>query len=192
MNGLAGAIQQYRRERQVFPIVIGMERLDRGACAQIAQRLGGAPIFDSDHYDIYQLVSILRCASRIVSSRYHAIVTSMAAGIPSAGVTMDERIRNLMDERGHNHLFLEADDPALEENLVVILKTLDRDEESIGDEIRRTVARNLRVMARMGVQFEECLARCYPEFPVRQGRLSWEDYLPPLSPALRQLAEEYC
>jgi len=44
-------------------------------------------------------------------------------------------------------------------------------------------------MARMGVYFEELVARHFPEFPVRHGVLSWEDYLPPLSPGLCRLLE---
>ena len=55
----------------------------------------------------------------------------------------------------------------------------------------RVVARNLQLMARMGTYFEEQVARRYPEFPIRTGTLSWEDYLPPLSPALQQLLETY-
>ena len=31
----------------------------------------------------------------------------------------------------------------------------------------------------------------YPEFPLRSGVLSWEDYLPPLDENLLQLAERY-
>jgi hypothetical protein len=46
-------------------------------------------------------------------------------------------------------------------------------------------------MARMGVYFEEHLQRRYPEFPIRSGVRSWEDYLPPLSPRLAKLVEEY-
>ena len=49
----------------------------------------------------------------------------------------------------------------------------------------RTVARNLQMMARMGVYFEERVARQYPDFPIRTGVLGWEEYLPPLSPALQ-------
>ncbi len=40
----------------------------------------------------------------------------MPALVPSAGVTMDERIRNLMQERGHNHLLMNVDDPDLGES----------------------------------------------------------------------------
>ena len=46
-------------------------------------------------------------------------------------------------------------------------------------------------MAQMGVHFERHLQQRYPEFPVRTGLYSWEDYLPPLSPLLRQIVEKY-
>ena len=68
------------------------------------KKFPACPIFTSDDYDMYQLVSILRQASYMVSSRYHGIVTCMPSLVASAGVTMDERIRNLMRERGHQHL----------------------------------------------------------------------------------------
>ena len=56
----------------------------------------------------------------MVSSRYHGIVTCDAGAGPSAGVTMDERIRNLMRERGHQDLLLTVDDPELEAKLAAI------------------------------------------------------------------------
>ena len=45
--------------------------------------------------------------------------------------------------------------------------------------------KNLKVMARMGVFFEEEVQRRYPEFPTRTGEWSWEDYLPPMNASLR-------
>jgi hypothetical protein len=53
------------------------------------------------------------------------------------------------------------------------------------------VVRNLKVMARMGVYFEEEVQRRYPEFPTRRGEWSWEDYLPPMNSGLHSLAEAY-
>jgi hypothetical protein len=47
--------------------------------------------------------------------------------------------------------------------------------------------RNLKMMARMGVYFEEEVQRRYPEFPTRRGEWSWEDYLPPMGKGLREL-----
>lgn len=104
---------------------------------------------------------------------------------------MDERIRNLMHERGHQDLLLTVDDPELEPKLLVILDKLRRESETIADGIGRTVVKNLKVMARMGVYFQEELQRRYPDFPVRTGTYGWEEYLPPLSPILHQLAGAY-
>jgi len=127
----------------------------------------------------------------MVSSRYHGIVTCMPALVASAGVTMDERIRNLMRERGHSHLFLTVDDPDLETKLLQVMETLVAEADAVRDGIGRTVVRNLKVMARMGTYLEDAVRRTYPEFPLRQGVLSWEDYLPPLSEDLLRLVERY-
>jgi hypothetical protein len=111
--------------------------------------------------------------------------------VVSAGVTMDERLRNLMRERGQPELVLEVDDPDLEEKLILVLRDLLKNMESIREGIGRTVVRNLKAMARMGVHFESHVQQRYPEFPVRSGLQSWEAYLPPLSPTLRNLVETY-
>src|SRR5271170_7089485 len=191
ISGFGKAAAAFQERHRVFPILVAMERLDAVACRSMSEFLPGAPIFTSDDYDMFQLVSILRCASYMVSSRYHGIVTCMPSLVASAGVTMDERIRNLMRERGHEHLFLTVDDPDLETKLLQVMETLVSEAESVRDGIGKTVVRNLKVMARMGTFLEDAMRRTYPEFPLRSGVLSWEDYLPPLSDTLVQLAERY-
>jgi polysaccharide pyruvyl transferase WcaK-like protein len=191
LKAFADGVNQFRRNHQVFPVLIGMEALDRRACEIMGAQLGNVPLFISDEYDMFHLVSILRCCQLLVSSRYHGIVTCMPAMVPSAGITMDERIRNLMRERGQQDLLLEVTDPNLSQKLVPILEKLLQEREAIRSGIGRTVARNLKLMARMGVYFQEQVSQCYPEFPLRTERLSWEDFLPPLSPALQSLVETY-
>jgi polysaccharide pyruvyl transferase WcaK-like protein len=191
LAAMARGVENYRKGRNVFPVLIAMEMLDRDACERIAQKLGGAPIFSSDRYDMYELVSILRACHRLLSSRYHAIVTSMPAGIPSAGVAMDERVRNLMRDRGHDHLLMEVDEPHLANRIVESLRSLDSQEDEVREGMARAVIRNLPLMARMGVYLEEEVARHFPGFPVRKGVLHWEDYLPPLSSNLRRLLETH-
>jgi len=188
---LAAGIAKYRKSRPVFPILVGMEMLDLDACQRVSEKLGGVPIFASDQYDMYEIVSILRSCHRMLSSRYHAIVTTMSTGVPSAGVTMDERIRNLMRDRGHEHLLMRVDELELEDKIVAALRALDSHTDAIREAMGRTVARNLQLMARMGMYLEEQVARHYPEFPVRTGVLGWEDYLPPLSPGLRKFVEQH-
>jgi len=191
LNAIANAVGAYRQKRSVFVVLVATEQLDARACHRISEKLGQVPVLTSEDHDMYQLVSILRACHMMISSRFHGIVTSMPGLVPSAGITMDERIRNLMRERGHQNLLMNVDDPDLEPKLLVALETLARDGESIADGIGRAVARNLRAMARMGVYFEEEVQRRYPDFPTREGEWSWEDYLPPLSPGLRSLIEAY-
>jgi polysaccharide pyruvyl transferase WcaK-like protein len=188
---MAAGILNYKKDHAAFTILIAMEMLDSDACNQISEKLGGAPIFSSEQYNMYELVSILRSAHRVVSSRYHAIVTSMPAAIPSIGITMDERIRNLMRERGHEHLLMTVDDAEIEDKIPVALEILDSQSEQIRFDMERVVAHNLQLMAKMGVYLEEQVARTYPEFPIRTGVLTWEDYLPPLGPCLRRLIEKH-
>jgi polysaccharide pyruvyl transferase WcaK-like protein len=191
LSSIAKAVAAFRQKKNVFVIMAATERMDARACRRISEKLGGVPVLTSDNYNMYQLVSILRACRMMVSSRYHGIVTSMPALVPSAGITMDERIRNLMNERGHPELLMNVDDVDLEERTLASLEILERDGERIADGIARTVVRNLKLMARMGVYFEEEVQRRYPEFPTRRGEWSWEDYLPPMSDGLKQLVTAY-
>ncbi len=190
-NAIANAVDAFRKKKSVFVILAATERLDARPARRIAEKLGGVPVLTSDEYNMYELVSILRSCHMMASSRYHGIVTSMPALVPSCGITMDERIRNLMRERSQNDLSMAVDDPELEGKLLAALETLSREGERIADGIARTVVRNLKVMARMGVHFEEELQRRYPEFETRRGEWSWEDYLPPMSGALHELVTAY-
>ena len=191
VDGYVQATKAFLQRHNVFPILVAMERLDAVACRAMEKELPGVPILTSDDYDMFELVSILRACTYMVSSRYHGIVTCMPAGVASAGVTMDERIRNLMRERGHQQLLLTVDDPELGPKLLEVMERLVLEADAIRDGIGRTVVNNLKAMARMGGFFEEEVRKTYPEFPLRQGVLSWEDNLPPLHENLRKLVEQY-
>ncbi len=191
LTSIANAVDAFRKKRNVFVILAATERLDARPANRISEKLGGVPIFTSDQYNMYELVSVLRACHMMASSRYHGIVTSMPALVPSAGITMDERIRNLMRERDHQDLLMSVDDPDLEPRLLAALETLATEGDRIADGIARTVVRNLKGMARMGVYFEEEVQRRYPDFPTRRGEWSWEDYLPPMNATLRQLVAAY-
>jgi len=192
LTSIANAVDAFRKQRNVFVILAATERLDARPAKRISERLGGVPVLSSDQYNMYELVSILRSCHMMASSRYHGIVTSMPALVPSAGITMDERIRNLMRERGHQELLMTVDDPDLEPKLLKALNVLASEGERISDGIARTVVKNLKVMAQMGVFFEEEVQRRYPEFPTRTGEWNWDDYLPPMSESLKQLVTAYC
>src|SRR5437879_9547626 len=117
----------------------------------------------------------------MVSSRILRMVVCMSMLVVSAGLTMHERIRILMGESRQQHLFLTVYDPDLEPKLLQVMETLVAEADSVREGIGQTVVRNLKVMARMGTFLEDVVRRAYPEFPLRSGVFSWEDYLPPLS-----------
>lgn len=191
LTAMANAVDAFRKRTRVFPVLVAMEQLDVRACRRISEQLGGLPIFSSGDHDMYELVSIACCGHMMISSRYHGIVATMSSLVASAGVTMDERIRNLMRQRGQPHLVMEVDDPDLEAKLDLTLQRLHGEAEEIREGIGRTVVEHLKAMARMGVYFEENVRRTYPDFPVRSGVHSWDEYLPPLSANLRKLVETY-
>jgi polysaccharide pyruvyl transferase WcaK-like protein len=191
LKSIANAVEAFRQSRKVFVILVATERLDARPAHRISEQLGGVPVLSSDDYNMYEMVSILRACHMMASSRYHGIVTSMPGLVPSAGITMDERIRNLMRERGQEELLMNVDDADLEPKLLAALERLATEGERIAQGIGRTVVKNLKVMARMGVYFEEEVQRRYPEFPTRKGEWSWEDYLPPMSDSLHELIKAY-
>lgn len=191
LTAIAKAVDAFRQRHRVFIALVATEQLDTRACVRVAEKLGGAAVFSSETYDMFQMVSILRAGNLMASSRFHGIVTSMPALVPSCGITMDERIRNLMRERGHEDLLMNVDDPDLEPRLLAALEKLATEGEQIADGIGRTVVKNLKLMARMGVYFEEEVQRRYPEFPTRKGQWNWEDYLPPIDAGLQRLVGMY-
>jgi hypothetical protein len=73
VDGYVQATKAFLQTHRVFPILVAMERLDAVACREIAKEIPGTPIFASDDYDMFQLVSILRSCTYMVSS--NAFVT---------------------------------------------------------------------------------------------------------------------
>jgi polysaccharide pyruvyl transferase WcaK-like protein len=190
-NAIANAVDAFRKKKNVFVIIAATERLDTDPAKRIAEKLGGVPVVTSDEYTMQQMVSVLRACHMMASSRYHGIVTSMPGLVPSVGITMDERIRNLMRERGQPDLVMTVDDVELEGKLLLALEKLSCEGEAIATGIAKTVVKNLKVMARMGVYFEEEVQRRYPDFEIRRGEWGWEDYLPPITTGLRELVAAY-
>jgi len=192
LDGLAEAVEAFAAEHNVFVAIAGSEMLDRGACEDLAARLpAGAPLFVADDYDMYTLVSVLRRSSYMVSSRYHAMVTTMPGGVPSIGVTMDERIANLLTDRGHEEYLLRVDDPDLGEGLLEALRKMVPDAERVREQCLAFVPDQIRTMGEMGIDFMDELQRVYPDFPARDVPRSYEHFLPPLCADLQQLMERY-
>jgi len=192
LKSLAGAITAFRRERGVFVVLVGMEQLDRKACNDLNALLPEpVPTFISDDYNMFDLVSVLRHSSYLVSSRFHAVVTSMPAQVPSIGITMDERLRNLFVDRGTPEFLLQVDEDGLEENLLLALRRLVRESPAVAEAIGRFIPSQLRLMGQMGIDLVRETAAIYPDLPRRQVPESWEYFLPSLPPLVEALLDRY-
>ena len=194
LDALAAGARRFVESHGAFVIVAGSEALDRFACEALAKRLDNAPVFVSDDHDMFDFVSIIRQSTYMVSSRYHAIVTTMPAGVASIGVTMDERIRNLMNDRETPELSLEVDDRNLATKLYQRLTLVHDERERVVRGIERTVVRNLKRMGEMGVMLARHVKDRLPDYPLPEGMgdasRPW-DHLPPLSTDLNDLIDRH-
>ncbi len=111
--------------------------------------------------------------------------------VPSAGISMDQRIRNLTREQGHLELLVNVTDAKSEPKLFDVLRKLHGERQTISEAIVRTVVKNIKVMAQMGVQMEQYVKGRYPEFPMPNSGANWENYVARLSESLQMLMEIY-
>jgi polysaccharide pyruvyl transferase WcaK-like protein len=189
LAALAESTASFAKERGARVLIVGMERLDREACERLAlllrDQVGETPVLVSDEHDMHDLVSILREATWLVTSRYHAAVCSTAGGVPAVGVTMDERLKNLLDDRGHARLCVRVDDPDLATRIGDALRALDARREEVAAEVKATLPGQLEQLGRMGLAFAAHVRARYPELP--PGPATWRQALPPLAPSIEAL-----
>jgi polysaccharide pyruvyl transferase WcaK-like protein len=192
LASLAAAVGRFCRERRAFPVVIGMDRVDRTACNDLANLLPAkTPIFASPDFLPADRAAILRLSSFLVSSRFHAIVLGMPAGIPAIGLTYDERIDSLFAESGCPELLIQVDDPELEEKLWQRLLFLETESERISESFARLTSRHLKKLGMMGAGFVEEVCAVYPDFERPNLGVGWEAHLPSLSPHLEALLNRF-
>jgi polysaccharide pyruvyl transferase WcaK-like protein len=192
IDAFAAATDAFCKDRGYFPILVGMEKLDRKACEAVQKQMKTtAALIISDQHRMYEMISILRNCQVMVSSRFHAVVTSMPGLVASGGVTMDERIRNLMNDRNQPELFIEVDEDDLAAKILAQMHTLHTEKDRIVDGIGKAIPRQLELMGQMGVDFMDEIVRVYPEFPRKElPRTPWA-HLPPLPPAVESVMQRY-
>jgi polysaccharide pyruvyl transferase WcaK-like protein len=86
-----------------------MEELDETLATAIRQRMrrpDRARIFSSHDLDASRMTVLLRSLGGLLTSRYHASILSMAAGVPQVAVGHDLRLRTLFEELGLDRCFV--------------------------------------------------------------------------------------
>lgn len=132
---------RFLREQDCFPVIIGMERLDEGACGDLADALGlPCARFLSGSTPPYVMAGILHELDLLVTSRYHACVLGMQAGVPAVAVSMDERLDGILKElhMEDEYLFHVAD-ADLGEEIHDALERAFRERSAIAEKMARQV-----------------------------------------------------
>ena len=83
--------------------LICMEQLDEALAEQVHRRMRhpeSARLFSARQYDASQMTCLLRGLDLLVTSRFHAAVLSLAAGVPQVAVHHDTRLATLYEDLG--------------------------------------------------------------------------------------------
>jgi polysaccharide pyruvyl transferase WcaK-like protein len=141
VNAFAALVTECVEVHDLDVVLIAMEELDVAICerilgsvdARLRPRIRTAYSTDLTPYD---MVPLLRNLDYLVTSRYHACVLSMAAGVPQMAVSHDDRLDSIYRELGvRDELLLDYRDRELESKLRTTFgKLIDR-----GSEIRDTL-----------------------------------------------------
>jgi hypothetical protein len=83
--------------------LISMEQVDEALAEQVYRHMRhpqSARQFSARHYDASQMTCLLRGLDLLVTSRFHAAVLSLAAGVPMVAVHHDTRLATLYQDLG--------------------------------------------------------------------------------------------
>lgn len=161
IDGIAEGATSYIREKDCFPVLIGMERLDKEACTLLRSKLGmPCAMFLSGDTPADMMTGILRSLSMLLTSRYHASVMSMEQGCPVVAISMDERLDGIMEELGFEDKYLlHTTDDDLGGRISRALSAADADRENIHARTQDQLVRCKSVLAEMGTFLKDYLER---------------------------------
>lgn len=192
LKGLADGVNNFRKDHDVHPVIVGMDWTDLDACKDLQKLIEGEPhIFSSRFYDGFQMTAALHSLSMLITSRYHARVLSMTGGVPSIAVSLDERLYNIYDECAQlDDYYLKTDEPALGDKLLPMMEKIWDNREQVSSDIRSQVPRYLRQVADMGKFFRGYTTEQFDGIELAAEPSDWLGYLPELHGGLKAIVEE--
>lgn len=142
LQAMANVTNRYSREHNAFVVILGMEQLDAKVCEQFEQRIESQhAVFTSKTSNVFQMTSLLRQLSLLLTSRYHASVLSMEHACPIVAVSIDARLNGVMHEvELDTHYLHRATDADLENRIMISLEQIGTHEHDISDTIQRHLA----------------------------------------------------
>ncbi|MGJ8678067.1 MAG: polysaccharide pyruvyl transferase family protein [Akkermansiaceae bacterium] len=188
LNSVRQAVETWASQHHAHVVLIGMDRVDKSVVSTLSEQLSVPhSAFTSPEYSQPQLISLLRISNLMLSSRFHAIVCTMSAGLPCVGLDYDDRISNLLTDAGHPELVFPVSptpDPVL---LTAALNIAWEQRSIIENDHKAFAVRQLVDLGKMGQALCELVKQSHPELPCRIISDDPLAYLPPLSDELTQL-----
>jgi polysaccharide pyruvyl transferase WcaK-like protein len=173
LTSITQAVRSLHSNNPIHPIIVGMDALDQDACRRLQKMMpSGTAVFNSHQYNGYQLAALLRQAALLITSRYHARVLSMPAGVPAIAVSMDERLPNLLVDNSHLADYcLAADDSLLAGKLTTALRQAWLDLPYLKVQTCQMMPYYLDLLENMGLAFRQLLQKEFPLFPLSTERV---------------------
>jgi hypothetical protein len=106
--------------------LISMEQLDEALAERVLRHMRhpeSARVFSARQYDASQMTCLLRGLDLLVTSRYHAAVLSLAAGVPQVAVHHDTRLATIYQDIGLKEKWFR--DPGPAEGLASVFTALE-------------------------------------------------------------------
>ena len=100
--------------RGLVPVLVGMDRLDAAACADVAARVAPAlapQIVVRGDASLDAVLQTLTRAEGVVTTRFHAALVGLSHGLPVFGLALDERIERLLVDAGSASWWADAGSP---------------------------------------------------------------------------------
>lgn len=187
VQALATTVNHLHRHGH-FVAIVGMEKLDAPACQRVADAAGELPVFVSGAVTAERVVALLRTATTVTTSRFHAAVLAMAAGVRTVGIALDERIRNLFAENGLGAWFVRCDTPDLAQELVTRLDRITT--APLQATYDALLASQVRAIGDMGLRLHDEALRTFPSMPAARLPRDWRAFLPPVSARVRAALDD--
>lgn len=192
IQSICQAVESWGRQKNAHVVLIGMDRIDQAAVKALSAQLTCPhSVFTSPEFSPGQIVSLLRLSDVLISSRFHAIVCSMPAGVPCIGLAYDERVPNVIADSGYPELAISVKQGVTQEAISGALEAAWNCRREVTENLQVVTAQQLIDLGRMGRSLCALIQKRYPHLPCNVDSADPVDYLPPLSPELQRLLDKY-
>lgn len=143
MSSLVKSINVLVKNEGAIPILIEMEPMDSSCVRDLARRLPEKSyIISSSDYKGTEIIALLNSLNFIITSRYHAHVLSMLAGVPCVALSKDQRLTTIFKEHQMENYCVSTHDPLIEDKLPMAVLDCWKNKDTIKEKLKEEVIKH--------------------------------------------------